>query len=1742
MDFFDALEAAARSPITKKPWMADCVMTLVTEATLPAVIDECIAAGEYALDLETEGLDNRVYNGRTINRIVGVCLSPDGVRGYYVPVLHLNHRDKCVSSIVVHAELSRLTSSNSIAIFHNGKFDQEFLQFNGWGGPLGEWDKPGSWEDTLILAYLRNTRERNKGLKHLSKTELDMEMIELDELFTPEELKQYGKNFSILDPSREPVLWYACSDAICTYRLKKALYDAAVLPRDGMPSQLPLYRIEKLCVASTRWMERLRIPIDREKVTELIRVGQQEWFPALKAVYEEASKALGRDITPGYFRILEADPHLSFDVNVVFPSIQDRVDTARTASEQRKVDPVEMDGKGGLRIRTITKRVPGLVNKKVAEDIAFPLVYDVLKPENLGLLLRELGVGGLKATEKSGQIKTSADELDRVVEDAGEDFPFIGKVKRFREVAKAIASNLMPLFEYTAQEKSPDGRIKVNFEAFKVDTGRFSTPGREGKAGFTGTIPWNLQSVPAGYDPRRPECSTRLRECIRALPGRLLFAIDYSGEELRVVTNLSGEPLWVTEFFRCSGCDHQFDRGATIPPPPEPPPPFCPKCGSDKIGDLHTLTALAVYGEGIKADKEMFKQRRKEAKCVHPDTMLRTENGLLRIGTLPVGSEDTFCVVQDVRVAGPNQTLVPVVETYNGGVKELFHVLTRRGVLTCSAEHRFQMADGSLQSIVTGLSEGATLSDPEVFEDSERSYPVLTYRPFAGVPLVQVPTNAQTAYVAGLHAGDGASSTTSAHIVHGSIEKTDPLGVPYTEWQKILIQACREAGLEPIPRTTGIYLGSRQVLRWMGVLGMVQGSRRTFRVPDWIWQAGREALRHYLGGLIDTDGSVSKGGDINLVTKDMIFAGQIAEAFRAAGCRPSVAPSYNKTYDRWYVKISIKRCEGRILRPYMRHPGKIERLSETETEYSAWGNDVLKIIPAGKHTCVDLHVDSESHLYVGNGLTIHNSVNFGLCYGGGGLAVQRATGCAKEEGWRIKRQYDRTYGTLFAWWKTQHEYARKTKHVLTAFNRRYPLPDIDSSDDGFRAKAERNAVNGPVQGCLHPDARVVTRTGIRTVKDLWDEANSGGPVRFHVWTGKGWSEARPLLSGSKPHVTTVFEDGGRIDTSPEHLFRTWRDGAFQWVRQSDLRDGDWVARDAHAVDFPEPRYVFEDKGNTHNATGFTFDGNSSVLWELLGRVIGDGSIRDDGFIVHIGEAPHALDTEVKECGYSAESHARAFAERVALGIGLKVVVKEKKRQAGDTRRNTWTVSICNTAFVNFCRTVLGLRSGNTLNKAFPTAVWRESLSNRAAFLRGYFDADGTVSRRSDAVSVRSANVGLLRETYALLRSVGVRASLRETSQRVSVLDREAFRDVIGSGVEYKAARLRSVSRNPHTGRNTHFPTDIMASVGKCIYQSHGYATLPRAMKSAVLRLRSGSGSKAQCTTLSEAVGIPLPDEFVYNYDRVVGKVDHGTHVDMYDVEVLDDDHAFACDGVIVHNTGADIMKFAMGLIYIECKRRGWLDRVRMIITIHDELVFEIDEDLVAESLPVIKYIMLRKVTEKMPWRVPLTCDIEAGNDWTVPWNITEMEYGKKKTAPEIAHVVAALVAAREGGGAQPLPALSGAAPVVQPPPHPTTPTEAVQPPPASPQPPQPPPASPQPPPQSFAMPTVGAGEVYVHIVRSAALSVKLASRIATVIAECRGRGVNPLRIADETGKVLWYDPNVRVNPIEFAVLVNRRGD
>ena len=601
LDFVDQLlaETDAGSQIEHRAWMDEKTFTLGTEANIGEMIDACIESGRYSIDLETSGLDNRVFDGSTVDKIAGICLSPDGERGYYIPVGHVTvdmdgNRSPSPNNVpwrIAHAELQRLVvateEGKTVAIFHNGKFDQEFLQFNG-DAPLGVWDRPKIWDDTLILAYLGNSRKRDKRLKSLSKELLGIDQVELKELF-PEDWTG-DLDFTTLDPTSKGVLWYTGGDGICTWLLYPILAPAVIDPDTDGQTQRTIYSVEKGCTASTRWMERNRIHISKEKVRELIRLGQQEWFDSIMEVYAEAQTVLGRDVMPGKYKALREnfdpdDPHNLLPAQLV---------RAEALAKVEFLDPATL--------------ITGRAGKE------WPPIYDVNSPQKLGTMFDEMGVPNLKRTEKSGQIKTSKDELERVIEETGASFPFMGKIKRFREVNKALSSYLYPML---LDSDPTDDSVRINFNGYKVDTGRFSTPAKDAARGrLIGWPALNLQSIPATYDPNRPACMTRLRECITPRKeDAYIVAIDYAGVELRIVTNLSREPKWLTEFFHCSSCNRTFPsfQGKTTP---APPPERCPTCGSDKIGDLHTLTALSIYGQDA-TEKDNWKALRGYAKATN---------------------------------------------------------------------------------------------------------------------------------------------------------------------------------------------------------------------------------------------------------------------------------------------------------------------------------------------------------------------------------------------------------------------------------------------------------------------------------------------------------------------------------------------------------------------------------------------------------------------------------------------------------------------------------------------------------------------------------------------------------------------------------------------------------------------------------------------------------------------------------------------------------------------------------------------------------------------------------------------------------------------------------------------------------------------------------------------------------------------------------------------------------------------
>lgn len=83
----------------------------------------------------------------------------------------------------------------------------------------------------------------------------------------------------------------------------------------------------------------------------------------------------------------------------------------------------------------------------------------------------------------------------------------------------------------------------------------------------------------------------------------------------------------------------------------------------------------------------------------------------------------------------------------------------------------------------------------------------------------------------------------------------------------------------------------------------------------------------------------------------------------------------------------------------------------------------------------------------------------------------------------------------------------------------------------------------------------------------------------------------------------------------------------------------------------------------------------------------------------------------------------------------------------------------------------------------------------------------------------------------------------------------------------------------------------------------------------------------------------------------------------------------------LQGTQADIIKIAMIKIDKYLQKEGLKDKVKMILQIHDELMFEVDKSVVKEVVPEIKKIMENILTKDQTKGVPIKVNAENGPNW-----------------------------------------------------------------------------------------------------------------------------------------------------------------
>lgn len=92
------------------------------------------------------------------------------------------------------------------------------------------------------------------------------------------------------------------------------------------------------------------------------------------------------------------------------------------------------------------------------------------------------------------------------------------------------------------------------------------------------------------------------------------------------------------------------------------------------------------------------------------------------------------------------------------------------------------------------------------------------------------------------------------------------------------------------------------------------------------------------------------------------------------------------------------------------------------------------------------------------------TINFGLLYGMGQKKLSRELGISTDEAKEMIKKYFERFPSIQNYIEGQKREARQKRYCSTIFGRRLYLKNINNSNQGLRAEAERVAVNMPIQG------------------------------------------------------------------------------------------------------------------------------------------------------------------------------------------------------------------------------------------------------------------------------------------------------------------------------------------------------------------------------------------------------------------------------------------------------------------------------------------------------------------------------------------------------------------------------------------------------------------------------------------------------------------------------------------------------
>ena len=286
-----------------------------------------------------------------------------------------------------------------------------------------------------------------------------------------------------------------------------------------------------------------------------------------------------------------------------------------------------------------------------------------------------------------------------------------------------------------------------------------------------------------------------------------------------------------------------------------------------------------------------------------------------------------------------------------------------------------------------------------------------------------------------------------------------------------------------------------------------------------------------------------------------------------------------------------------------------------------------------------------------------------------------------------------------------------------------------------------------IPNCVPPDSLVAAGGGMKPLSDV-----EPGERVYDDVDGNANVEEK-YRNGEKLVLEIETDSGYTVRATPEHYFRVIDErGEYAWRQVKELENGDTIALQRNFLDDDGEQPVL---GTETHAT----DGGTSATLPSLGRdrlsietpetvtpdfaewlglYIGDGTARESGVRMAFDDA----DEDLVEYWSSLTEKIFGFEPTAGPhGEAACIIGRASRRELYDFLEEN------------------DLLKDSSKTATVPEAVLRSGRTAVARFLRGLFEADGTVGERS--IELYTHSEALASQAQKLLLGLGIRSTIRE---------------------------------------------------------------------------------------------------------------------------------------------------------------------------------------------------------------------------------------------------------------------------------------------------------------------------------------------------------------------------------------------